>query len=242
MSHSSTINQSSSQTDDASTPAAAETPLKQQHRQFVGVCQEIKQLREALRTKHQELAELKQSFPERTRIRSQVNRQARKLNNLKLRLPNFLIIGTQKGGTTWLHANLKRHPEIFLPNGKKELEFFSYYEKKIADYGLSDYLKHFNQFEDLIRLEKPKAVGEATPSYFWSIDANREWSNPTNEHFNTQIPQAVRTILGAKTKLILCLRDPVHRAISAYFHHIKCDRFEFSLNQLQTLLLLLQAL
>ncbi|MEL6494664.1 MAG: sulfotransferase domain-containing protein, partial [Cyanobacteria bacterium J06623_7] len=105
--------------------------------------------------------------------------------------------------------------------------FFSYYDKKIADYGLSDYLKHFNQFEDLIRLKRPKAIGEATPSYFWSIEPRREWSNPTNEHFNPHIPQSVHNILGSKTKLILCLRNPIHRAISAYFHHIKRDRIDY---------------
>ena len=223
MSNSSTVNKTSSQIDTSIAP----TQIKQHHREFTEVHQEIKQLQQVLRTKYQELANIKECFPERTKIRSQVNRQARKLNNLKLSLPNFLIIGTQKGGTTWLHENLKRHPEIFLPNGKKELEFFSYYDKKLADYGLADYLKHFNQFEDLIKSDKPKAIGEATPRYFWSIDPNRQWSNPTNEHFNRKIPQSVYNILGAKVKLILCLRNPVHRAISAYFHHIKRDRIDY---------------
>ena len=227
MSNSSTVNQTSSKIDTSIAPLVTETSLEQRYREFTNLRHEIEQLKHDLRTKHQELADLKQCFPERTKIRSQVNRQARKLNNLKLSLPNFLIIGTQKGGTTWLHENLKQHPEIFLPSGKKELEFFSYYDKKIADYGLADYLKHFNQFEDLISLDKPKAIGEATPSYFWSIDPDRQWSNPTNEHFNHQIPQSVYNILGKKVKLILCLRNPVHRAISAYFHHIKRDRIDY---------------
>jgi len=26
-------------------------------------------------------------------------------------LPNFLVIGVEKGGTTWMHAQLKKHPE-----------------------------------------------------------------------------------------------------------------------------------
>lgn len=227
MSNSSIANQASSKSDASIISQPNNTPLKQHHQDFVRIRQEIKLLKNDLRSKYQEIADLKQCFPEKTKIRSQVNRQARKLNNLKLSLPNFLIIGTQKGGTTWLHENLKGHPEIFLPNGKKELEFFSYYHKKIADYGLSNYLKHFNQFEDLIRLEKPKAIGEATPSYFWSIDPQRQWSNPTNKHFNHQIPQSVYDLLGAKTKLIICLRNPVHRAISAYFHHIKRDRIDY---------------
>ena len=38
-------------------------------------------------------------------------------------LPNFIIIGAQKSGTTWLYKNLELHPEIWLPP-EKELHFF----------------------------------------------------------------------------------------------------------------------
>ena len=37
--------------------------------------------------------------------------------------PSFLGIGTARAGTTWLHANLRRHPEIWLPP-LKELHYF----------------------------------------------------------------------------------------------------------------------
>lgn len=37
-------------------------------------------------------------------------------------LPNLLIIGAQKAGTTWLADNLRQHPDIFLTG--KELHFF----------------------------------------------------------------------------------------------------------------------
>ncbi len=46
-------------------------------------------------------------------------------------------------------------------------------------------------------------------------------------NFNDQIPDSVFNILGSEIKLILCLRDPVERAISAYFHHIKRDRISY---------------
>ncbi|NJL51964.1 MAG: sulfotransferase domain-containing protein [Hydrococcus sp. SU_1_0] len=113
---------------------------------------------------------------------------------------------------------------FFTPRAKKELEFFSYYHKEIAEHGLNFYLKPFNQFEDLINPEKPKAIGEATPSYFWSINPDRQWSNPPNQNFNLHIPESVHQLLGSELKLILCLRDPVERAISAYFHHVKRNR------------------
>ena len=38
--------------------------------------------------------------------------------------PDFLCIGAQKAGTTWLHLNLKRHPECWLPPFK-ELSYFN---------------------------------------------------------------------------------------------------------------------
>ena len=44
-----------------------------------------------------------------------------KLSNGKL--PDFLCIGAQKAGTTWLHAVLKHHPEVWLPQ-RKEIHYF----------------------------------------------------------------------------------------------------------------------
>ena len=39
------------------------------------------------------------------------------------RFPDFLIIGAQKAGTTWLHRNLQAHPQIWMPK-EKELHYF----------------------------------------------------------------------------------------------------------------------
>ena len=44
-------------------------------------------------------------------------------------LPDFLIIGPQRTGTTWLHAHLRFHPQIFLSE-PKELYFFSSLEQR----------------------------------------------------------------------------------------------------------------
>lgn len=208
-------------------PPKNERILKKHQQELQQISQEINQLKNGLAIKYQELSQLKENVADYKKIRPQINSKAKKLNHLELSLPNFLIIGAQKGGTTWLHENLKRHPQIFLPKGKKELEFFSYYQKKIADYGLGYYLKYFNQFEDIIQQSKPLAIGEATPSYFWATNPARKWTNPTNKHFNDQIPRSVFNVLGSKVKLILCLRDPVERAISAYFHHIKRGRISY---------------
>ncbi len=48
--------------------------------------------------------------------------------------PNFLCIGAQKAGTTWLHYNLKAHPEIWLPP-VKEIHYFDQVYKVTARHG-----------------------------------------------------------------------------------------------------------
>lgn len=120
-------------------------------------------------------------------------------------LPNFLIIGAQKCGTTWLHHHLATHPRLFLPAGKDD-EFFSYqpvgplahYEQKFA--------------------AAPEGVicGDSCASYLWSPHPD----DRQPEHFNPTIPATVRDTLGADCRLIVLLKDPVVRTLSGYLHHI----------------------
>lgn len=70
-----------------------------------------------------------------------------------LSLPDFLGIGAQKAGTTWLHDNLRCHPELFLP-ARKELHYF---DRKFAD-SLRSYAETFRPGRD-------KVKGEITPAY-----------------------------------------------------------------------------
>lgn len=42
-----------------------------------------------------------------------------------VRLPNFLVVGAEKCGTTSLYQYLKQHPDVYLP-AKKELHYFAY--------------------------------------------------------------------------------------------------------------------
>ena len=108
-------------------------------------------------------------------------------------LPNFLIIGAQKGATSWLAACLGEHPEIFIPE-KKELFFFD----KHYSQGLIWYESQFDAgFE-------AKAVGEATPNYLYF---------PSN-------PKRIFNTLG-NIKLIASLRHPVDRAYSAFRHYLR---------------------
>jgi hypothetical protein len=113
-------------------------------------------------------------------------------------LPNFLVIGAEKAGTTWLHQQLKKHPEIFLPE-TKEIHFFNKYSSNLIkrDYfqlGIEWYADFFKQYTG------EKAIGEVTPMYICD-------------------PEALLRIYQTlpHVKLIVILRDPVHRAYSHYW-------------------------
>src|ERR1700730_1891318 len=103
---------------------------------------------------------------------------------------DFVIGGTQKGGTSALDSFLRQHPEICMPATKKELHFFDREEDD------RDYKKYHANFQP-----KPehRVIGEASPIYmYWETAPYRIWSyNP-------------------KMKWILALRNPVERAFSAW--------------------------
>ena len=127
-----------------------------------------------------------------------------------MKLPDFLIIGAQKAGSTWIYDNLKQHPEVFLPE-KVELLFFDLPDctdrSKVADYS-----KNFEGAGNF------KRVGEKTPGYFWSTDRTRSPTQPPISH-NPDIAGSVVEVLGDKVDVIVSLRHPVWRAISAFGHH-----------------------
>jgi hypothetical protein len=105
-----------------------------------------------------------------------------------LTLPDFLGIGAQKAGTTWLHANLKAHPDVFLPLEAKEVHFF---DKHFLDYGLEGY-------SSLFRAAAGKVSGELTPAY-GILPARRI--------------RFVRAVMP-NVKLIFLMRNPIERAWS----------------------------
>jgi hypothetical protein len=106
------------------------------------------------------------------------------------RFPDFLGIGAQKAGTTWLYENLRQHPELFLSE-EKELHFFDQPGRWRLRWGLRRYRSHFAAAGDRI-------CGEITPSYgFLPTDHIRI--------IHQQSPDL---------RLLLLLRDPIARAWS----------------------------
>lgn len=130
---------------------------------------------------------------------------------------DFMIIGAQKAGTTWLWDKLKRHPGTSLPH-KKEIHFFGGVEnfRKGEDW----YVDHFNG------IDRDKIVGEASTSYFY--DYMPYWHNESFElAFDESLPPIPELITKKfpEIKVIVSLRDPVERAFSAYRHWMKKKSF-----------------
>lgn len=109
------------------------------------------------------------------------------------RLPDFVIIGAQRGGTTSLYQYLTAHPDVG-PAFRKEVHYF----ERFHDKGLDWYLSHFP-----VRGEVP-IVGEASPNYLIHPDAP--------ERALGVVPHA---------RLIALLRNPVDRAYSHYQMKVK---------------------
>jgi hypothetical protein len=122
-------------------------------------------------------------------------------------LPDFLIAGVPKAGTTALHAALSPHPGLYLSK-VKEPKFFLSDGPPPAEGGPGDvqtYQEHVWRRADYEALFAPAPAGtlrgEATPFYLYDLAAHDRIKNLT--------PNA---------KLILLLRDPVDRAHSNWTH------------------------
>lgn len=127
-------------------------------------------------------------------------------------MPNFLVIGAPKSGTTSLYHYLKQHPNIYLPD-QKELHYFSFPELGLASAGPGDaavrdglcqtweqYATHY------LDARNHSAIGDISPSYlYYSSSATK-----------------IREKLGM-VKIIVIIRNPVDKAYSQYMHMVRED-------------------
>ena len=124
------------------------------------------------------------------------------------KLPNFLIVGTAKAGTTSLYNYLKQHPEIYLSD-PKEPKFIS---SQFIKYTLrgdgnkkaeKDIVKTFSEYKKLYKnVENEIAIGDATAE---------------NLYYAEKAVSEIKKYLG-DPKIIMILRNPIDRAYSSYMH------------------------
>lgn len=108
-------------------------------------------------------------------------------------LPNFLVVGAQKAGTTSLHNYLQAHPDIYLP-AQKETKFFvheRHYSKGIGFYESAYFSERTVE----------SAVGEVDPDYMYCEQS---------------LPRIIQHLNPDSLKVIFIFRNPVERAFSQY--------------------------
>ena len=111
--------------------------------------------------------------------------------------PDFIILGTQKGGTTSLYNYLSNHSKICV-GSRREIHFFDRnYEK-----GTYWYKNNFNNEN------KALLTFECSPDYI----------------HHPFVAERIK-LLSPKLKLIVLLRNPVERAISNYKHNIYLGKY-----------------
>lgn len=130
------------------------------------------------------------------------------------KLPNFVIAGFPKCGSTSLYYYLNEHPEIFMPT-QKELHFFTHEILSSTIEGPGDnqvnkfHITNFDEYKKCYsKVSGQKTIGDASPSYI---------------NYPSCISE-IKDKLGNDVKIIVLLRDPVKRTYSNYLHLVREHR------------------
>ena len=126
---------------------------------------------------------------------------------MKNKLPNFLIVGAAKSGTSALHNYLNQHPDVFMPSyntegiNVKEPQFFV---KQMVMNRIHSGVWDWESYKDLFKqAQNYQAIGEASVFYLY--------------YFEEAIKN-IKQYLTNEVKIIIILRNPINRAFSAHQH------------------------
>ena len=136
-------------------------------------------------------------------------------------LPDFLIVGAAKCGTTSLSNYLNQHQDIFITN-PKEPKFLTFdflkssYQGKGDDFTKKKAVKSLEEYLQLFELAKENQVkGEASVDILF--------------YYKKTIP-IIKQLIG-DPKIIIMLRNPVNRAFSAFCHLVRDNREKLSFEE-----------
>jgi hypothetical protein len=126
---------------------------------------------------------------------------------MKTKLPNFLIVGAAKSGTSSLHNYLNQHPEVFMPTFNKEgmkVKEPRFLIKDLVQHRVHNGVWTFEKYQSLFAdVKDEKAIGESTVLYLY--------------YYKDAIKN-IKHYLGEDVKIIIMLRNPTDRAYSAFQH------------------------
>ncbi len=139
-------------------------------------------------------------------------------------LPDFIIGGAMKSGTTTLHQMLDKHPKIFIP------------ENEIGFFDIDNILQHhdFNFFDEG-KGEWTTQLMKEHPEKLWNWYKNKFKGKETyvkGEDSTTYLASSIAaeriSIQKKPIKIIFLLRHPTHRAYSNYYHLLRTGRATYS--------------
>ena len=145
--------------------------------------------------------------------------------------PDFICIGAEKAGTTWLYDNIRHHPDVWLPPKPfKELHYFD-------DKTPNKHLLHIGKFNhgNLLRKCSPLLHNPSieTLRWVWRFNYHRNDSmhwyrslftrpdkicgdiTPSYSTMDTHGVEYARRVVGDKCKVILIIRNPVEQSWSS---------------------------
>ena len=127
-------------------------------------------------------------------------------------LPDFLVVGAPKSGTTSLYEYLKQHPQVYVNAHTKESNFFVEPKAVLGNgpryFGANSYAKTMEDYAGLFAEAGAAytARGEVCPTYL--------------PFYDNTIPN-IKRVLGADVKIVIILRNPIDRAFSHYMHNVR---------------------
>lgn len=116
--------------------------------------------------------------------------------NATNRIPDFVVAGYSRSGTTWLHSILIHHPDIFLSN-RKELHYFD----RNRALGLGFYDRYLGS------ASQAQIAGDVTPTYVEMVEIG--------EVISSELPAA---------RIVVILRDPRDRLPSVHSQLVRDGR------------------
>ena len=167
------------------------------------------------------------------------NQHGRDLRSSKM--PDFLGVGAQRSGTSWLYKNLGQHPQIWLPP-IKELHYFSSKEKsqkrktnivknafrvRVRD-SLRDIFSLNSAVLDDFSWDFRYFFGKRDLAWYYSLfrAASNQISGEITPEYSTLTTKKIRDIktLNPKLKIIYLMRDPIDRSWSSTIKDLARNR------------------
>lgn len=126
------------------------------------------------------------------------------------RLPDFLIIGAMKAGTTTLWGDLRSHPEVYLPQEKEPGNLRS---DSVLD------LDGTRRYARLFGRAIPKQICGEASTYYTMLPEIKG------------VPQRAEALCGPNLKIIYMVRNPIKRALSHHYHSVVAGDMAADINE-----------